>query len=464
MIRLNNTLSKLIILAAAAFAVAAAYVVFSGILPPVYERQFDERAFGPPSLDFRLASFYELEGWQQDDPTAAFAAFLRSCAILVRRSDEEPANSQEYLGEDLAEVSLAGTVSDWRPVCAEASRINDNLYADPAVRRGAMRVFFENYFTPVQILERRTPLADGPARKQQPKLSASGLFTGYYEPIYDAARMKTTYFSAPVYRRPDDLVEVELGQFREDLSGQRVAGKLNGAKLVPYPDRRMINDGALAKSTQPIAWMAPNDLFFLQIQGSGRLRFGNGEEMRIGYDGQNGHPYTAIGRVMVERQIMPLESISMQTILAWLNNVGEREARAMREENASYVFFRELNAPEDGLGPPGAQGVPLTPERSLAVDRRYHALGAPIWVEIEPTAENGDQPLRQLMIAQDTGGAIRGPVRGDFFWGAGPQAAARAGVMRARGKMYVLTPRSVAARLRKNASASSSAPLSVSGR
>ena len=450
MITLDNKQTRLILLASAVFAAAAAVVVFGGLIPAFYKKEFGDDAYGPPVIEFRHASFYELTGWQQDNQEEAFAAFMRSCAALTARDADAPANSQEYLGDQLAGVSLAGSVGDWKPLCAEADQISNSSYADPIVTQGAMRVFFENNFQPVQIIESRAPLPDGPARRQKEKSTTKGVFTGYFEPIYDAARSKSSYFSAPVFRRPDDLIDVNLGDFRQDLSGRRAAGRVEGNRLVPYADRRAINDGALTETTSPVAWMAPNDLFFLQIQGSGRLRFKDGIELRIGYDGQNGHAYTAIGRIMVEREIMPLAEISMQSIRQWLESASAQEAAELREQNLSYVFFRELEAPQEGLGPPGAQGVALTPGRSLAVDRRYHTLGAPVWVDIEPVTGGGRAPIRRLMVAQDTGGAIRGPVRGDFFWGAGDEAGEIAGIMNAQGEMFVLVPRSVAARLPKH--------------
>ncbi len=437
---------RAVFIASTAFAVLAGLIVFSGILAPFYQKLHTDTAYGPPEIDFRRADFYELRDWQQDDTLPAFAAYLRSCEVLAARDPSEPANLQEYLGDRFKNVTLAGTVADWRRPCEEAADINRRYYSDVAVKRGAFRVFFENNFQPVQILQYRTPLPESPIRRKGPKIDETGLFTGYFEPVYDAARTAGGAFTAPVYRRPDDLIEVDLGAFREELSGQRIAGKLSGRRLVPYADRKTINDGEL-NGAAPIAWLGANDLFFLQIQGSGQLRFQDGDELRIGYDGQNGHAYTAIGRVMVEREIMPLEDVSMASIRAWLDGAGGDTAQALREENASYVFFRELDPPEPGLGPPGAQGVALTPQRSLAVDRRYHALGAPVWIDIEPVDGAGPAPIRRLMVAQDTGGAIRGPVRGDIFWGAGEDAGAIAGAMKARGEMYVLVPRRVAERL-----------------
>lgn len=439
---------RLILAASLFLAALAAVLVFGGRIPAFYTKKPDLSAYGPASPDYRIVSFRALPGWLQDDPGEALGAFLLSCERLTARDGDEPANQQENLGERLQGLSFGGKVSDWTGPCAAAAALDEKDFAGAASWRSAVRMFFETHFTPVEILDRRTPLPDGPARGRGPLVEREGLFTGYFEPSYPAARMPTAAYAAPVYRRPDDLIDVDLGAFRPELAGQRIAGRVEGGRLVPYPDHGAINDGALAGKVQPIAWMRPNDLFFLQIQGSGRLEFNDGgPPMRIGYAGQNGRPYTAIGRTMVDRNIMPLEAVSMQSIRAWLDDADEEAAKEMREQNASYVFFTELETPPPGLGPLGAQGVALTPERSLAVDRRYHTLGAPLYVAIEPVGANGQKPIRRLMIAQDTGGAIKGPVRGDVFWGAGDKAGVIAGEMKARGRLFALAPKSAADRL-----------------
>ena len=245
------------------------------------------------------------------------------------------------------------------------------------------------------------------------------------------------------------MIEVDLGAFKPELAGERIAGKIAGNRLLPFASHAQINAGALGAQMPVIAWMDPNDLLFLQIQGSGRLRFDNGDQLRLGYDGQNGHAYTAVGKVLVDEGEMPLSEVSMQSIREWLASAHPASAQRIREANASYVFFRKLEElSDDTLGPLGAQSVPLTAKRSLAVDRRFHAMGTPVWLELEsdPAALSGGI-FRKLMIAQDTGGAIRGPVRGDVFWGAGDYAGEIAGNMRANGRMFVLLPKEVAARL-----------------
>ncbi len=432
------------------FAALVAVLVFSGVLPPYYERQFSDDEFGEPAPDFRLIEFDDLTGWRQDDPGAALEAFVRSCAAFEGADPTAPANPNERLGGLLSGVSFGGLNADWLRPCAEARALRVSAYGDPGVRRGALRAFFEFHFRPVEIVTRRDPLPEGRAKRAAPRIDQTGIFTGYFEPAYPASRTRTETYSAALYPRPDDLVEVDLGLFREELKGERIAGRVEAGRLTPFANRKEINNGALNEKLTPLAWLDPNDLFFLQIQGSGRLLIDDGDVMRVGYAGQNGHAYTAIGRVMVQQNIMPLEDVTMQSIRQWLESEAPQKAQVLREANASYVFFRALDDLPAELGPLGAQGAPLTPGRSLAVDRRFHTLGAPVWVDIEPVDEAGEQPIRRLMIAQDTGGAIRGPVRGDVFWGSGDDAAKIAGAMNARGKMVVLLPRRLAERLQSS--------------
>lgn len=435
---------RLFLAGAAVFAAIVTALVFSGVIPPYYARRFSDADFAPAVPDYRFIRFDEIAGWRQDDPSLALEAFVRSCADYERRDPAAPANPQENLGLDDKSLTFSGTVADWLRPCAEARALSVSAFSDPGSRRGAFRSFFEFHFQPVQIFSVRKPLAGGPARRAGPRREAEGTFTGYYEPVYRASRTPTPVYSAPLLPRPDDLVEADLGLFRDELKGERIAGRVENGRLTPYEDRRGIE-------TQPapdaLAWLDPNDLFFLQIQGSGRLVFDDGAVMRVGYAGQNGHPYTAVGRVMVERGLMPLESVTMQSIRAFLDGAPQAAAKDLRDQNASYVFFQPLETASPALGPFGAQGVPLTPGRSLAVDRRFHALGAPVWVDIEPVEGAGPARIRRLMVAQDTGGAIRGPVRGDFFWGAGDEAGAIAGAMNAKGAMIVFLPRRLAERL-----------------
>jgi membrane-bound lytic murein transglycosylase A len=299
------------------------------------------------------------------------------------------------------------------------------------------RGFFENWFTPVAATNNGNEI---------------GLFTGYYEPELNGSHKKQGRFQTPLLARPDDLVMVDLGAFRENLKGERIAGRVDGGKLVPYANRGAIVAGALGPRGRAIVYVDdPVDAFFLQVQGSGRVKFADGSIMRVGYDGQNGYPYTGIGRVLVERGAIAKEQMSMQAIRTWLV-AHPNDAVALMNENASYVFFKELPASADAnQGAPGSAGVPLSAEASLAVDTRFHGLGAPMWIEAHaPAADAGkpDDDFRRLVIAQDTGGAIRGPVRGDVYWGAGKTAETIAGHMAHKGKLFVLLPKPVAAKLK----------------
>lgn len=443
----------LLFVGAVLLAVLSAALVFGGVLRPHYQRETSASDYGPPHFDYRPVAFADLPGWTQDDLAPAFSAFLRSCEKFDAMDDDAPANTQENLGINAAVQTgpeakgLGGKIADWREPCAQARSIKGTVNETKVVASDVIRSFFESYFRPMQILVRRDPAPETRVRRRIPAFETDAVFTGYFEPSYRASRNQAAQFDSPLYPRPDNLVEVDLGAFRDEYKGERIAGRLEQGRLVPYWDRRAINAGALDGKVEPLAWVAADDLFFLQIQGSGQLFFGPDDAVRMGYAAQNGQPYTAIGRVMVERQLMKLEDVTMQSIRQWLDTVDAKMASELREQNASYVFFRELGEPVDGLGPPGAQGVALTPERSIAVDRRFHTLGSPIWVDIEPIAGVGEKRIQKLMIAQDTGGAIKGPLRGDVFWGPGSYAAVIAGKMNARGNFYVLTPKTVAAGL-----------------
>jgi membrane-bound lytic murein transglycosylase A len=270
---------------------------------------------------------------------------------------------------------------------------------------------------------------------------AEGLFTGYYEPLLRGSRRQGGAFRTPLLARPDDMVAVELGQFREAWRGERVVGRVVDGALRPYESRAEIEGGALSGRARPLAWVDdPVDAFFLQIQGSGRVALAEGGEMRVGYAAQNGHGYVPVGRILADRGEIPREQVSMQSIRAWMAR-DARAAQDLMNANPSYVFFRELT----GDGPIGSEGVALVPGRSLAVDRAHVALGVPVWLDAQDPLDEARR-VRRLLVAQDTGGAIRGVVRGDVFWGAGEEAAERAGRMRSRGRTWVLLPRDLAAR------------------
>jgi membrane-bound lytic murein transglycosylase A len=266
--------------------------------------------------------------------------------------------------------------------------------------------------------------------------------TGYYEPLLKGDRVRTERARYPLYAAPDDLITVDLASIYPELKTLRLRGRLVGNKVVPYPTRKEIeapapNGNGYSFKGKPIAWAEdPVDLFFLQIQGSGRIELPDGSHLRVGYSDQNGYPYQSIGKLLVERGELKLEQASMQGIKDW----GAKHPDKLPEllaSNPSFVFFREL--PNGLSGPLGSLGVPLSGGRSIAVDTRFIPLGAPVF--LATTQPNSSLPLNRLVMAQDTGSAIRGGVRADFFWGFGNQAGELAGRMKQRGRMWVLLPR-----------------------
>lgn len=331
-----------------------------------------------------------MSGWRDDNLQPAWPAFLAGCAALKA----QPA---------------------WQSVCAIAAALNEPT--PEMIRR-----FFETRFTPYQVIN-----ADG---------SDSGMVTGYYEPLLRGSRTRTSVYRYPVYATPDDLLVIDLSELYPEMKNQRLRGRIDGRRVVPYFNRAQIESGTAPVTGKEIVWVADAvELFFLQVQGSGRVRLDNGDTVRLGYADQNGHPYRSIGRLLVDRGDLPLERASMQGIKAWAAQ-NPTKMQELLNYNASYVFFREM--PAGQAGPIGALGVPLTAQRSVAIDPRFVPLGAPVF--LSTTLPNSRAPLNRLLLAQDTGGAIRGAVRADFFWGFGDEAGAQAGRMRQSGRMWVLLP------------------------
>jgi membrane-bound lytic murein transglycosylase A len=298
----------------------------------------------------------------------------------------------------------------------------------------SVRAFFEANFVPYSV---------GAGREHE------GLFTGYYEPLLRGSRTLHGAFKTPLYGVPDDLVSADLGLFKDSLKGQRIAGRVESGALVPYLTRAEITRFGLAGAAPIVYVDDPVDAFFLHIQGSGRVKLDDGTWLRAVYAGQNGHPYTAIGRVLADRGAIARDQVSMQSIRAWLAK-HPKEMQNVLDANPSYVFFAEKPLGDPKFGAEGAEGVALTPGASLAVDRKVHALGVPVWLETTaPDADpkEPDHPFQQLLVTQDTGGAITGSVRGDVYWGFGADAASIAGRMKGKGRMVILLPKEVAARL-----------------
>ena len=377
----------------------------TGQIEPPVEAEAEDK------LTLRAVTYAELDGWQSDDMRPAIRAFARSCKAMLRRDDERAVGPDDRMG----------TIGQWREVCETAVSIDvANLRKEDA------RTFFESGFRPYLSGNGDLP---------------EGLFTGYYEPELQGQLTRGGAFQTPLYLKPDDMVSIDLGDFREELKGTKLVGRLSGKTVKPYFDRAAIDGGALSGRDLELVWVDDAvDAFFLQIQGSGRVVLPDDSVLRVGYAATNGHPYFAIGRELIARGILTRETVSLQSIQKWLQDNPD-EADGVMNTNASYVFFQPLtvdpNDPE--AGPLGSQGVPLEPGRSLAVDRRFHAMGVPVWVETRDPM-NADRAFRRLMIAQDTGGAIRGPVRGDIFFGPGDDAALFAGHMNRQGQKYVLLP------------------------
>ncbi len=323
----------------------------------------------------------------------ALAAYKLSCTALQRRPDTTGLTQG----------------ADWAPSCQAAQSWPARTAPD----------FFARFFETAQI-------ADGKA-----------FATGYYEPEIHGARERRRGYEVPIYGPPGDLIEVDLGLFSQDLKGKRIRGRVEGKAFVPYFDRAQIEDGAIDQRAPILAWAAdPVEIFFLQVQGSGRLRLPDGGVMRIGYAGQNGRDYTGIGKLMRDRGLLGPGQASMQGIMAYLRAHPE-EGRAIMHENKSFIFFRELTGP----GPLGAMGLPVTGTASVAVDPKFVPLGAPAFLSMDRTDATG------LWVAQDTGGAIKGANRFDTFWGAGDNARATAGGMSARGTAWLLLPKGAIDRL-----------------
>ena len=352
----------------------------------------------PPAVPlFTPVSFDAVPGWADDTLTQAWPALRQSCTVLVRR----PA---------------------WQGVCAAAASVDGN---DPQ----AVRSYFETWFTPNQVRAN-----DG---------NDSGLITGYYEAQLRGARKKGGPYQTALYRVPDDLLTIELADVYPDLKGKRLRGRLVGKKVLPYASRAEMPQAASLRGKELLWVDDPVEAFFLEVQGSGRVQIADsGETVRVSYADQNGHPYRAIGRWLVDQSLLTREEATAQGIRAWIAANPERR-QELFNVNPSFVFFKEEALPDPSLGPKGALGVPLTPARSVAVDPAFIPLGAPVFLA---TTEAGSEvPMRRLMIAQDTGGAIRGEVRADFFYGFGAEAMDKAGRMRQRGQIWVLLPKAQAA-------------------
>jgi membrane-bound lytic murein transglycosylase A len=345
----------------------------------------------PPSLPLVPVDWSKVEGWQEDDPAQVVAAFKKSCIALRWRPQ-------------------------WMRACSDVNDLGGRSEVE-------VRAFFEEHFTPYEL--------------RKPDNDPVGLVTGYYVPDLWGSRKPSTDYPYPLYRRPDDLLVIDLSEAYPELGRYRLRGRLDEQRVVPYWDRAAIEGDQRPLAGHELLWVEdPVELFFLHIQGSGRILFEDGSRSMVNYAGQNGHPYRSVSEWLIKRGIMSRDEMSMQNIKAWARD-NPSQVDDLLNTNPSYIFFRESSRDADS-SPPGALGVPLTPGRSVAVDRRYTPLGAPVF--LATTWPNTDRPLYRLMMAQDTGGAIKGPVRADFFWGMGVDAGIEAGRMKQPLRMWVLLP------------------------
>jgi membrane-bound lytic murein transglycosylase A len=350
--------------------------------------------------------FTRLQSWAHDDHAAGLAAFQRSAREIL-----DTAHGFKR------EARFGGAKADWVEVCKAALDAKDG------------RSFFERHFVPCRVSDPDRPL---------------GLFTGYYEPEADGIRNAHPDYPVPIYKRPPELVAL-------DEAGEKITGLKYGHYVDGRPQafhvRKEIEQGALKDRGLEIAWLKNwEDAFFMHIQGSGRIRLPDGSAIRLAYALKTGHPYTGIGGVLIERAVLTKETNSMQSIRAWMRKHPD-DARELMWMNKSFVFFREVEVKDPTLGAIGAQQVHLTPRRSLAVDRAHWMFGMPIWLETTLPPESGSAPFNHLMVAQDTGSAIKGYARGDVFWGWGEEAAQIAGHMKSDGVFTALLPKPVAASL-----------------
>jgi membrane-bound lytic murein transglycosylase A len=381
------------------------------------------KATQPLAPKYLTVGFDQLPGWAADDHAAAFKAYVKSCAIVIASNKGGSA------------VDTKSVRSALLGVCAQAVTLAEKRITDAAAR-----AFFETHFAPHRL--------DYPG--------APGLMTGYYEPIIQGSRTPSPKFAAPVYRRPSDLINIVDESMRGAKSASLTHARKTSQGTRAYATRAEIEQGALKGQGLELMYLAnPVDVFFMQIQGSGRIKLPNGSMVRLSYDGKNGHPYTSIGRYLIDSGELSADKMSLDALAQWLSADVERGRRVMWQ-NKSFVFFRELKGAEAG-GALGVLNIPLTPGRSLAVDAGVHPIGLPIYV-VSSTLMHA-QPsggFNRLMVAQDVGSAIKGVERGDIYFGSGPAAAKLAGVTKHAGNFYVLLPRGadpVAAKSEPNNSA-----------
>jgi membrane-bound lytic murein transglycosylase A len=399
-------------------------------LHPAHTAEPARRHLPYPALEWPLqisgsqyapVAWADIAGWNDDDHLQAYKAFRISCKPISAQHDPAADPKTDAKVDLKADAKALG--GSLRDPCraARAAELSDGARA---------KAFFEANFLPLRI----SRLGED-----------QGFVTGYYEPVLDGSRTQTDVYTVPVYRRPSNLFVRGFKQDAPSLPNKgEVFRKIGRRKLVPYYDRAAIEDGAIAGRGLEICWLkSQTDLLFAQIQGSARIRLEDGSTVRINYDAHNGYPYTAVGRILIDRGIIPKEQMSMQKIREWMEQNPDG-ANELRRQNRSYVFFREvpLSDKDEAVG---AQGVPLTPGRSIAVDKALHVYGTPFFIEGELPieSEQSKTPFRRLMIAQDTGSAIVGPARADLYFGAGADAGKVSGRLKNNMRFVILIPKSL---------------------
>lgn len=363
---------------------------------------------------FRQVGFNQLPGWGSAPLSKSLLTFQTSCRAFIKQDPES------VVGTDTIDLR----VKDWQPACQAALQLDTK-------NEEAAKAFFQEWFSPVEFYDNKPVI---------------GLFTGYYLPLLKGSLTKTDAFQVPLYEVPDNLVTIDLGEFIPNVKSRKFVGRIAGNKFVPYYDREQINKGAMEDHARVLAWVnSPIDRLFLEIQGSGIIELEDGQRMYVGYDGQNGRPYTPIAGVLIKKGVMTKHNASMQAIKRYLE-AHPKQLHKVVNQNKSFIFFRKLSL-DAALG---SQGVALTPGYSLAIDKEWIPMGAPLWLSTtRPDSKKPDtsKPMQRLMVAQDTGGAIKGKVRGDVFWGGGDKATLIAGHMKNEGHYWLLLPKHALSRL-----------------
>ncbi len=358
------------------------------------------------STHLKVTSFKKLPGWSEANTLTSLKTFQSSCRTFLKQAPDT------LVGNDVFKLKA----KDWHPVCEVALSMKNSTKEEA-------KQFFQTWFKPVEFYNGK-PI--------------TGLFTGYYFPTISGSLVKTEEYQVPIYGLPNDRVVLRLRDFDKTLPSRTLVGRVKGGDIIPYYTRQEITQGAVEGKSAILAWVkSPIDRLFIEIQGSGILALPNGKQLVLGYAGGNGAPYTAIGRVLIDKGVMTLDSASMQRIRAYLE-AHPKEITPVINKNKSFVFFKIL----EQKGALGAQGLLLTPGYSMAVDQGFVPLGTPVWLKTTRPDErtNGTHPFNRLMVAQDTGGAIRGAVRGDIYWGEGARATEIAGKMKDYGRYWLLLP------------------------